>query len=608
MFNPASWPRRAARAARRLHHTLAGAHIPFIYHRTYRSGLGGAPLDRLRGERVLSCLYEEGLIRRADIVVPRPASLENILLVHRQEYLRQLEEPGAVDAIVGGRLTRDRRREAVEVQRLMVGGTIQACRLALQTGDAAVHVGGGLHHASPEGGMGFCIFNDIAVAVKRLRDRGFTDPVLIVDLDLHDGNGTRAVFADDPTVYTFSIHNAPWDDTPNDAVASTAVALGTGVEDAAYLAAIRTRLPPVIAEHSPRLAIYLAGTDPATEDPLGDWHITPEGMLERDRFVMGCLRDIQAHMPIVVLMGGGYGNAAWRHSVRFFSWLGTGDVFEPADDLEVALRRFEQVQSLLGESEAPPAKNGWLDFDLTEEDLLGVTPEARANRLLGRLNHTQLVGLMERAGILDQIRGRDYPDPHVDIEPSFGLGETMRIWGEQGRSALLMELRVSNNRTLAPGMDLMWLEWLLMQNPRARFSAARPPLPGQEHPGLGILADVFAWLIIACREAGLDGVAFRSSHFHVATLARRRFRFLEPRLQIQFDAIMEATEALGLAEASHAVAAGRVRDVATGNPVAWQEATMILPVSDRLERWLEERTIGAATMTRTLPRYEVRPA
>lgn len=608
MFNPGSWPRRAARAARRLRHTLAGAHIPFIYHRTYRSGLGGAPLDRLRGERVLSCLYEEGLIRRGDIVVPRPASLENILLVHRQEYLRQLEEPGAVDAIVGGRLTRDRRREAVEVQRLMVGGTIQACRLALQTGDVTVHVGGGLHHAGPQGGMGFCIFNDIAVAVKRLRDRGFTDPVLIVDLDLHDGNGTRAVFADDPTVYTFSIHNAPWDDTPNDAVASTAVALGTGVEDAAYLAAIRTRLPAVIADHSPRLAIYLAGTDPAAEDPLGDWHITPEGMVERDRFVMGRLRDIQAHMPIVVLMGGGYGNAAWRHSVRFFSWLGTGDVFEPADDLEVALRRFEQGQSLLGESETRPAKNGWLDFDLTEEDLLGVTPEARANRLLGRLNHTQLVGLMERAGILDQIRGRDYPDPHVDIEPSFGLGETMRIWGDRSRSALLMELRVSNNRTLAPGMDLMWLEWLLMQNPRARFPAARPPLPGQEHPGLGILADVFAWLIIACREAGLDGVAFRSSHFHVATLARRRFRFLEPRLQIQFDAIMEATEALGLAEASHAVAAGRVRDVATGSPVAWQEATMILPVSDRLERWLEERTIGAATMTRTLPRYEVRPA
>ncbi|MEJ2184419.1 MAG: histone deacetylase [Gemmatimonadota bacterium] len=597
-----------ARAARRMRHTLGGAHTPFIYHRTYRSGLGGAPLDRLRGERVLSCLYEEGLLRRADIVVPRPASLENILLLHSPEYLRQLEEPGTVDGIVGGRLTPARRREAVEVQRLMVGGTIQACRLALQMGDAAVHVGGGLHHAGPQGGMGFCIFNDIAIAVKRLRERGFAGRVLIVDLDLHDGNGTRAAFADEPTVYTFSIHNAPWDDSPNAAVASTALALGTGVDDATYLAAVRKELPPVVADHRPQLAIYLAGSDPATEDALGDWHIAPEAMLERDRFVMEQLRAVRTRMPIVVVMGGGYGNAAWRHSARFFSWLTAGEVCEPEDDLEVALRRFEQVQSLLGEPEPKPAKNGWLDFDLTEEDLLGVAPEARASRLLGRLNHAQLVRLMERTGILDQIRGRDYPDPKVEVEPSFGLGETMRIWGDPGRSLLLMELRVSMNRTLAPGMDLMWLEWLLMQNPREEFSAARPPLPGQEHPGLGILADVFAWLIIACREAGLDGVAFRSSHFHVATLARRRFRFMDPRLQIRFDAIMEAGESLSLAESSHAVAEGRVREANTGDPVAWPEATMILPVAHRLERWLEEGTIGAATMPGSLPRYEVRPA
>ncbi len=604
MLDPREWPRHVARAARRLRHTLAGAHTPFIYHRTYRSGLGGAPLDRLRGERVLSCLYEEGLLRRADIVVPRPASLENILLLHRPEYLRRLEEPGAVDEILGGRLTPDRRKEAVELQRLMVGGTIQACRLALQMGDAAVHVGGGLHHAGPQGGMGFCIFNDIAIAVKRLRERGFTGRVLIVDLDLHDGNGTRAAFADDPTVYTFSIHNAPWDDTPNAAVASTALALGTAVEDAAYLAAVRRELPPVIASHRPHLAIYLAGSDPAAEDALGDWRITPDGMLERDRFVIDWLRGVRPRMPIVVVMGGGYGNAAWRHSARFFSWLTTGETCEPADDLEVALRRFEQMQALLGEPKAKLAKSGWLDFDLTEEDLLGIAPDARVSRLLGRLNHAQLVRLMERAGIMDQIRGRDFPDPRVDIDPSFGLGETLRVWGDPARTELLMELRLSNNRTLAPGMDLMWLEWLLMQNPRADFSPARPPLPGQEHPGLGILADVFAWLVIACREAGLDGVAFRSAHFHVATLARRRFRFLEPRLQIRFDAIMEATESLGLAEASHLVAQGRVRDAVTGEPVAWQEATMMLPVTDRLERWLEERTIGAGT----LPSYEVRPA
>ncbi|NIQ31009.1 MAG: histone deacetylase, partial [Acidobacteria bacterium] len=98
-------------------------------------------------------------------------------------------------------------QEALDLSRLMAGGTIQATRMALRTGKVAVHLGGGFHHATPDEGMGFCVFNDAAIAVRRLRARGFREPILIVDLDLHDGNGTRAAFADDPSVYTFSIHN-----------------------------------------------------------------------------------------------------------------------------------------------------------------------------------------------------------------------------------------------------------------------------------------------------------------------------------------------------------------------------------------------------------------
>ena len=116
----------------------------------------------------------------------------------------------------------------LDLQRLMAGGTIQATRLALRTGGIAVHLGGGFHHAMPDAGLGFCVFNDVAVAIRRLRGRGFAEPVLVVDLDLHDGNGTRRIFADDPTVHTFSIHNDHWGDT--EAVASTSIALGPGVE------------------------------------------------------------------------------------------------------------------------------------------------------------------------------------------------------------------------------------------------------------------------------------------------------------------------------------------------------------------------------------------
>lgn len=606
MADSRSWRRAARRAVRRLHHTLRGSRTPFLYDPSYRRGLGGAPLDRLRSERVLSFLYDEGLIRRSDIVTPQPASLEHILRVHSAEYLRRLEEPGVVDEIIGGTLTQDRRRQGVELQRLMAGATVQATRLALQTGDIAIHTGGGLHHATREQGLGFCIFNDIAIAIARLRSRHFNEPILVVDLDLHDGNGTRVAFADDPTVYTYSIHNAPWDDTANQAVASTSIALGTRVDDATYLATLRETLPPVIAQHRPGLVIYVAGCDVAQEDVLGDWLITADGILERDRFVVEQLQVYERRLPIAILVGGGYGNSAWRYSARFFTWLLSGEVVEPPDDLEVALRRFHQVGTLLREPEEKK-RDAWLDLELTEEDLLGVSPDRHApRRLMGQFGQRQIEALMERAGILEQIRGRGYAEPRVELEPLFGLGETVRVFGDAGHSELLMELRAGRDRRLVPDMELMWIEWLLLQNPRADFPPNRPPLPGQEHPGLGILADVFVWLIISCREAGLDGVAFRTAHFHVATLAVSRFRFLRPDVHLRFEALRDATAGMTLSEASHAVNDSRLVEAATGQPVFWPEATMVLPVTDRLEEWLDESTIREATRSPPLPRYELR--
>ncbi len=589
-----------------MRHTLRGSRTPFLYDPIYRRGLGGAPLDRLRAERILSFLYDEGLIRKGDIERPEPASLENIVRVHGADYLRKLEEQGAVDEILGAVLDSGRRKDAVKVQRVMAGATVQATRLALQTGDVAVHVGGGLHHATPSSGSGFCLFNDVAIAIARLRARNFQDPILVVDLDLHDGNGTRIAFADDPTVHTFSIHNVPWDDIRNDATASTSIALGTRVRDESYLDTLRNELPPIIAGHRPGLVLYVAGCDVAEDDALGDWCITPDGILERDRFVIEQLRVYDRHIPITIMLGGGYGNSAWRYSARFFTWLLTGAVIEPADDLEIALRRFDGVRTLL-EEDGDTGEGDWLDWKLTEDDLLGARPDAGGRRFLGTFDRAEIERLMEQAGILEQIRGRGYA-PRVEIEPSFGLGETVRVFGSEDRDELLMELRVSRDRMLVPGMELMWIEWLLLQNPRADFPPNRPPLPGQEHPGLGILADVFVWLIISCREAGLDGVAFRTAHFHVITLATRRFRFLSPRLQLRFEALREATSELTLSEASHAVADRRIVDTATGEPVVWPDATMVLPVTDRFTEWLDEATIGEATRKRPLPTYEVREA
>jgi acetoin utilization deacetylase AcuC-like enzyme len=545
-----------------------------VWDPSYRAGIAGAPLDPLRPERVLAFLLDEGLAGRRGISRPRPASVESLLRVHSAEYLRSLDRPQVVAEILGAPQTPDTTRRAVELQRLQAGGTTQAARLALRTGGAVLHLGGGFHHAAPERGAGFCLVNDVAVAIGRLRSRGFREPILVVDLDLHDGNGTRAAFADDASVHTFSIHNEDWDDAR--AVASTSVALGSAVEDAAYLAAVREHLPPVMRSHAPRLVVYVAGADPAAGDEIGDWRISPAGLLERDRFVTELSRAARA--GVAVLLGGGYGPGAWRPAARYAAWLATGRVIEPPDDLGIALNRFREIESAQGRT---AEEEDWLDWRFTAADLPGVLPESEESRLLGRWTEAEVIGLLERFGLLEQLRAKGYREPQVEVEPSSGLGETVRIWGAADRHELLVEFRASRNAHVLPGFELLWVEWLLLQDPRRRFPPGRPPLPGQEHPGLGVFADFVGLLALLCQEAGLDGIGFRSAHYHIVALGHPRLAFLDPADQTLFRDAQRRAGTMPLAEAARAVAEGRVGP--------WREVAMVLPVSAALR----ERQVAA---------------
>src|SRR5689334_19388966 len=198
----------------------------------------------------------------------------------------------------------------------MVGGTLAATRLALDGPGIAVNLGGGLHHAFANRGERFCVYNDVAAAIAELRSRGIGSRVLVVDLDLHDGDGTRSIFSGDPSVHVFSIHNHT---TAPVTESSTVIELGDGVGDDAYLEAVRTHLPPVFGTFKPELVYYLAGTDPAADDQIGDWKITAGALLERDRFVLSCVNQGDPKIPLVIVLAGGYGMNAWRYSARFLS-------------------------------------------------------------------------------------------------------------------------------------------------------------------------------------------------------------------------------------------------------------------------------------------------
>jgi acetoin utilization deacetylase AcuC-like enzyme len=534
-------------------------------------------MDPSRPDKVMAFLMDEGLARRHDVSRPLAASLENILRVHSTAYVESLADPTVVGDIMGLELGLRDAQAVLDVARLMVGGTIQATRLALRTGKTAVHLGGGLHHAMPDEGMGFCVFNDVAVAIARLRARGFAEPVLVVDLDIHDGNGTRAAFAHDPTVYTFSIHNTPWDEA--EAVASTSLALGSDVTDGVFLDALTETLPPVVAQHRPGLVVYVAGVDGAASDALGDWKLSTDGLLARDRFVVETVRKDDASVPIVAVLAGGYGQSAWRYTARFVAWLITGQAVEPPDAAEIIVRRFRELSRQWQIEETMERDES--DWGLTADDLLGLVTR-EDTRFLGRFSRHAVEFQLEQLGVLDNMRRRGFDELRLSLDAPKGLGQVLRIHGAPDERGLLMELKASRSRSIVPGFEVIEIEWLLLQNPRASFSDRRPQLPGQSHPGLGMLRDMAAWLIVVSEKMRLDGIAFVPSQFYMAAVGRRHLKFVSPEAQGRYEAIREVLKDLSLGSANRALIEGVVVDGESGRPVSWEPVPMVLPVSSRL--------------------------
>lgn len=574
------------RALRRRRRKLLGLLRPpraqLVYSPRYPLELPGSLNDPLRGERILSFLESTGLLSSRALHDAPIASFRHLRRVHTDEYLDALGGPDALARIFGLQLSDEQGERVLEAQRTMVGGTLLAAALALDAKGVAVNLGGGLHHAFAGKGERFCVFNDVAVAVRELRARGFDGRVLVVDLDLHDGDGTRSIFADDPTVHTFSIHNL-WtpDERGRAAVAATDIELAGEVDDATYLRAVRERLPPVFEAFRPQIVFYLAGCDPAADDRIGNWKISSAGMLERDLFVLRCARGGHGRLPVVIVLAGGYGRNAWRYSARFLSaLLNRGKAVEPPDFEESTLLRYRRVardiapHELTGEAPAD-------DWGITAEDIAPLMGGMRRpQRLLGFYSGQGLELAMERAGILDRLRDRGF-EPWAEMELGNPAGDTVRLYGDRSRKELLMEARLRVDRHEIPGAALLRIEWLLLQNPREPFTPARPALPGQKHPGLGMLSDVIALLVLACDRLQLDGLLFVPAYFHTAAQGRN-LRFADPADAALYAALKEATRGLSLAEASRAVGEGRVIDERTGAPFEWKPMPMVLPVTERM--------------------------
>lgn len=242
----------------------------------------------------------EGLV--ADVHEPARATVEELERVHTPEYVARLTRGTLSDAEL--RLLGFPWSPAlVERSYRAGGGTLGAARQALEDG-VAMNLAGGTHHAFPDRGEGFCVFNDVAIAVRTLRAEGRIRRAAIVDLDVHQGNGTHAIFADDAETYTFSMHggrNYPFHKVPG----TLDIELSDGIGDDDYLALLAESLPRVLREGRPDLVVYLAGADPHERDRLGRLKLTFAGLERRDAMVLEACREVG--IPVAITIAGGYG-------------------------------------------------------------------------------------------------------------------------------------------------------------------------------------------------------------------------------------------------------------------------------------------------------------
>jgi acetoin utilization deacetylase AcuC-like enzyme len=277
--------------------------LPFrlIYHDVSGFRLSGHVFPTQKYSLIRQRLLEERIAEESDFVAPEPATDEDLLRVHDARWIEHLRE-GTLTHMEESILELPYSASMTRAFWLAAGGTILAARLALKDG-IGFHIGGGWHHAYADHGEGFCAINDIAVAIRRMQNDGKIESAMVIDVDNHHGNGTASIFADDPSVFTLSIHqfaNYPSFKPPS----NLDIDLADGVGDEEYLRLLLAGCHRALEKFSPDLVIYVAGADPYREDQLGGLGLTFGGLMARDRFVFNFLRERK--VPVAVTLAGGY--------------------------------------------------------------------------------------------------------------------------------------------------------------------------------------------------------------------------------------------------------------------------------------------------------------
>lgn len=299
--------------------------MPVVYNAGYNIHIFGADLfsmfDLKRYRRVYDGLKSAGVVNRHNVIVPRAVTDEELLMVHTRDWITRTKDKREVARVFGTgpiawfseRYVQD---NVVAPFRMQTRGTVLAARLALKYG-IACNIGGGFAHASRKGGEGFNLFADVPLAIQTLRNDEWKGKVMIIDVDIHHGQGNAIFFADDPTVFVMDIYNR--DNYPYKfEEVDIAVEVPRGTDDSAYLKSMKELLPAAIDRFKPSLVIYVAGVDCHIDDRIGGAALTEDGIFLRDKFAIDACRD--RDIPMCLILSGGYWDRCWRCSVRMMEY------------------------------------------------------------------------------------------------------------------------------------------------------------------------------------------------------------------------------------------------------------------------------------------------
>ncbi|MCB9688906.1 MAG: histone deacetylase [Alphaproteobacteria bacterium] len=574
------------------------------HHPSYRLPLAsavGAPADPRRADDALTWASWAGLVTSARLHTPAELSFDDAELVHDAAWIASLDRPEVVAHVLGTEPERLSVRDVVQTWRAACGGTLEASQHVLRSGGRAVNLLGGFHHAEPDKGGGFCALDDVAIAIARLRRDGFDGRVLVVDLDAHPPDGIVACLRHDAAVTVLSLSTASeWSVPEGGAIRVVDERVPAGTSDRAYLEAVSQLIR---GAHRADLAFYLAGADPMDGDRLGGLAVSLEGLHERDRLVMARL----GSTPLVILPAGGYAPESWKVLAHTMAVAATSSATVSAG-FDPLRHRTAAVARRLAPGQLGGPEEGEL---LTEAEMMAALgiPGPGEPRFLGYYTRHGLEYALHAYGYLPTLQRLGFRQLEIEVTSGRGPDRMVITALVGGERQVLVDLAASIHRL--EKWRVLFVEWLELRDPRVPFSPARPRLPGQQLPGLGMAEETVQLLVRAAERLGLDGVSFVPAHYHVAWMARDRLRFLDPEQRGRFEALVQHLHDVPLLEASRLLG-GRGLQVEHGDPVTWVPAEMVVALDPGLQARIDQgarqaRHAKEALLDRLLPVSAPRP-